>query len=149
MSNDAAITYRGTLWEKEGGTGREKGEGKIERKETKRGARVPRQSRIIKKAMEGWVACRLCRGIFTALFLYLNIRVKSSEKLPIPCLFALPARRFFCTKCGNFPYFSDILYFCTRDIIRWTSWSSLTENYKPGEFSYEFCCCCCCSFSRL
>lgn len=74
--------------------GREKGEGKIERKERKREARV--KAELLKKQW-GWVACRLCRGIFTALFLYLNIRVKSSERLPI-----LFARRCFCTKYTGF-----------------------------------------------
>lgn len=74
--------------------GREKGEGKIERKERKREARV--KAELLKKQW-GWVACRLCRGIFTALFLYLNIRVKSSERLPI-----LFARRCFCAKYTEF-----------------------------------------------
>lgn len=78
----------------------ERRKGKRRREDRKKGKekRGACQSRIIKKAMgEGWVACRLCRGIFTALFLYLNIRVKSSERLPI-----LFARRCFCTKYTEF-----------------------------------------------
>lgn len=58
------------------------------------------QSRIIKRAMEGQVACSFVAVFSLPLFLYLNIRVgrvKSSEKLPIPCslLFHLPACRCF------------------------------------------------------
>lgn len=65
-----------------------------------REARVHRQSRIIKRAMEGQVACSFVAVFSPPLFLYLNIRVgrvKSSEKLPIPCslLFHLPACRCF------------------------------------------------------
>lgn len=74
-----------------------------ERKETERdigSTRVHRQSRIIKRAMEGQVACSFVAVFSPPLFLYLNIRVgrvKSSEKLPIPCslLFHLPACRCF------------------------------------------------------